>query len=53
MGEIDKGDRFNVRAFSRAKRRCQWIIRLKAIEYKEDISRYLSFSVNLLNSRLF
>ena len=42
---------FNVKASSRAKCRCQLIVRLKTIEYKEDISRYLSSSLNLLNYR--
>ena len=49
MREIGKGDRFNVRAFLRAKRKCQLIVKLKAIEYKEDISCYLSSYINLLS----
>ena len=49
MGEKDKGDGLNMRAFSRVKRRCQLIVRLKAIEYKEDISCFLSSYINLLS----
>ena len=40
MEEKDKGGGFNVRAFSRAKHRCQLIVKLQTIKYKEDISRY-------------
>ena len=47
-----KADRFNVKAFLRAKRRCQLKVRLKAIEYKEKIFCYLSSYTNLLNWRL-
>ena len=43
MGENGKGDGFNVKASSRAKRRCQLIVRLKAIKYKEDISSLFIF----------
>ena len=48
-GKNDKGDRFNMKASLRVKRRCQLIVRLKTIEYKENISCYLSFYINLLN----
>ena len=47
MSENDKDDRFNMRAFLRAKRSCQLIVRLKAIKDKDDISFYLSFSIFL------
>ena len=49
VGRNDKGDRFNVRAFLRAKRRCQLIVRLKAIKYKEDIFCDLYSYINLLS----
>ena len=47
--ENGKSDRFKVKASSRAKRRCQLIVRLKAIKYKEEIFCYLSFYINLLS----
>ena len=45
MGENDKGDEFNVRAFSRAKRRCPLIVRLKLIKCYEGLLCYLSFYI--------
>ena len=45
----DKDKRFNVRASSKAKHKCQLIVRLKNIEYKEEIFRYLFFHINLLS----
>ena len=51
MGEYDKSDGFNVRPSLRAKRKCQLIVKLKAIEYKKDISHYLS-SYTILLGRL-
>ena len=48
MGGNDKDNGFNVRVFLKTKRKCQLIIRLKAIEYKKDISCYLSSYINLL-----
>ena len=44
-----KGDSFNVKPSSRAKPRCQLIIREKAIKYKEEIFRYLSSYIHLLS----
>ena len=49
MRGIDKSDGFNIKASLKAKRRCQLIVRLKANEYKEDISRYLSSHIKLLS----
>ena len=49
MGGNGKGDGFNVKASSRAKCRCQLIVRLKAIKYKEEIFYYLSSYINLLS----
>ena len=48
MEEYGKGDGFNVGASLRAKGKCQLIVRPKAIEYKEDISHYLSSYIILL-----
>ena len=47
MGGNGKGDGVNVKASSRAKRRCQLIVRLKANKCYQEFLCYLS-SYNLL-----
>ena len=49
---IYKWTEFNSSDSLRIKRRCQLVVRLKTIKYKDNISRYLSSSICLVTSDL-
>ena len=50
---IYKWAKFNNADFLRVKRRCQLVVRLKANKCYQELLRYLSSYINLLNIKLF